>query len=652
MDLKPRAGRVLRVRGSLAVVLGFTLFLTFLSYSLLQGNVNIGRLLLNDEERQESVLEVVDSYLVWSPKCQIPNVHPFHESIRNYIKRGQPIVCSTKPPLTFTEWSSEDRYVLRFNGSAASHYGAHNHNLSCCYSAVMRVNGPTGNDYNNSADNYYHVGECSSFEDEVTLKPQEEFVLVKCFDLTQKGKKKEVYTNGHVVVPVKPIAKSKQETVASDGRRRPSVLLLGFDSMSRLNLLRTMPQTVRHLRERGWLELLGYNKVGENTLPNLAAILTGHSNEQLRKTCWPSSSKKFDNCTFIWKEFSQLGYVTVYAEDEPTSSTFNYHKTGFVEPPTDYYLRPFLLAAQNRMSVKKRDYMAICLGPTPTSEYLLRYVTDIVSVFKSALYFMLTWINNFSHSSSSTPTVMDDRVLQFFHELEDTGTLNSSLVVFLSDHGMRWGDIRKTSVGWLEERLPFIYIWVPEWFKEEHPEWYKNLEINKHRLSSPFDLHMTLRNLLEGSDNVTGCPGCPKCRSLFSELPADRSCEDAGITPNWCTCDKYRSMSTDDKTVRDVALFVLAEINSRVKKALNGSSVCAELAFNHVINMKRKIQVGPYDDYVVEFDTTPGGAVFEATVGRSNNVFQLKGSVSRINTYANQTECVEDAELKLYCHCN
>ena len=127
--------------------------------------------------------------------------------------------------------------------------------------------------------------------------------------------------------------------------KRLSVLLLGFDSVSRLNLRRTMPKTVNYLPYSGWLEMSGYNKVADNTLPNLAAVLTGLSMDQLKNRCWASRYSNFDNCPFIWQEYSEFGYVTAYAEDDPRGSTFNYHKTGFVIPPTDYYIRPFLLAS-------------------------------------------------------------------------------------------------------------------------------------------------------------------------------------------------------------------------------------------------------------------------------------------------------------------
>jgi len=59
---------------------------------------------------------------------------------------------------------------------------------------------------------------------------------------------------------------SKQTSVNASGDgesfgKRPSVLLWGIDSMSRMNFQRTMPLMFKYLREENWYELQGYNKV-------------------------------------------------------------------------------------------------------------------------------------------------------------------------------------------------------------------------------------------------------------------------------------------------------------------------------------------------------------------------------------------------------
>lgn len=124
-----------------------------------------------------------------------------------------------------------------------------------------------------------------------------------------------------------------------------NVLVLGIDAVSRLNMERELPllQSVLTDPPLNAMPLLGYNKVGDNTFPNLVPLLTGMAEEQLAKACpWPSVKHKLDSCPFVWKLFAKRGYRTAYGEDCTWMSSFNYAKTGFVDSPADYYARPFL----------------------------------------------------------------------------------------------------------------------------------------------------------------------------------------------------------------------------------------------------------------------------------------------------------------------
>ena len=500
MVVKPLGCQGRKVFRGLAIVLLVSLIALYL-FPLLKDTAILDRLFYpptTDEDDFASTFENV-SDLVLSPKCQIPDLDPYDKSIRKFVTLGEPIVCSTQSPLTYVTMVSESerKYLLKINNTAIADYEVEPENVGCCYSVINRVNVPAGNKHDRNADNHYSVSECSDFKTQVALNSEEEFILVRCFQATGSGENKEVYKNTHAVVPIRPDVELKLNKFISERtsmeEKRLSVLVLGFDSVSRLNLLRTMPKTVKYLRRNGWLEMFGYNKVGDNTFPNLAAVLTGLNLEQLKKQCWASRDKNFDDCPFIWREYSKLGYVTAYAEDEPSVSTFNYQKSGFVTPPTDYYIRPLLLASEDKLPVKKRYYFKVCLGPTPTSEHIFQYTIDFATVFKNTTSFMMSWINNFSNSTNAIPEPMDERAVMFFHQLEETGAFNTTFVIFLSDHGMRFGDIRKTSIGWYEERLPFIYVWVPEWFRTKHPDVYNALKTNRKRLTSPFDLHLTLR---------------------------------------------------------------------------------------------------------------------------------------------------------------
>jgi len=165
-----------------------------------------------------------------------------------------------------------------------------------------------------------------------------------------------VYENVHAILNPEKVRERIDHNGSQPGNfsRKLSVLVLGIDSVSRLNFYRAMPKTERYLRETGWIGLKGYNKIGDNTFPNLMAILTGQTPQQAYSRCKPTVAYKLDNCPFLWHNFRNAGYVTAYGEDETILNTFNYLKVGFVEPPTDYYLRPYMLASEKLLKIKKR----------------------------------------------------------------------------------------------------------------------------------------------------------------------------------------------------------------------------------------------------------------------------------------------------------
>ncbi|KAL1451470.1 hypothetical protein WDU94_005846 [Cyamophila willieti] len=375
-----------------------------------------------------------------------------------------------------------------------------------------------------------------------------------------------------------------------------SLLIIGIDSISRLNMIRTMPKTRKFLAEKEWFELEGYNKVGENTFPNLIPLLTGRSAEELFELCFPDYSKSyFDPCPFIWRDLNRKGYITSYAEDIYDVSTFNYHKKGFREPPTDYYLRPLFAAGETKFKTSNMDtFKNWCVGSNSESEVILSYTREFISHFSSYSYFKFIWMNAFSHNDLNSPSRMDDKIAAFLASLNYTA-LENTAIVFLSDHGMRFGEIRQTYSGWFEERLPFIFFYLPEWYQKKYPRKISNLRTNKNRLTNPYDVYHTLNDLTRLTNRST----CGNCRSLLEPISENRSCSDIGISQHWCTCTEMINLSKDDSRGTAVANFVIESLHSMFEK--HKTSVlpnyhCANLTLHNVHSLQtNKLQTDNTD---------------------------------------------------------
>lgn len=289
-----------------------------------------------------------------------------------------------------------------------------------------------------------------------------------------------------------------KEAHAGQRHDKLSVLIMGTDSVSRANMRRNMPRTFRLLRDGlGALDFRAFNKVADNTTPNMAASLMGLTQEELRRACQPASTV-FDACPLIWRNFSDAGYVTAYAEDVPSVGIFHHGRFGFLREPTDYYNRPSMLASDRyiRHSAGQGVEAALCQGGATSISVVYDYSLSVARTFRDLPYFGLYWSTGLTHTVVQWASAADEPTVDFLQKLNASGALDHTAVFLLSDHGIRFGEIRATYAGLLEERLPFLFALFPPWFRDRHPRAWRSLEANTGRLVSNFDLHVTLRDIL------------------------------------------------------------------------------------------------------------------------------------------------------------
>ncbi|KAG5678026.1 hypothetical protein PVAND_007734 [Polypedilum vanderplanki] len=613
--------------------------------------------------------KVPPGYLVYSPQCKMLSLDPLSSDVMRLFSKEEFEPCSKKNPLTSIEQNFEkDTAKLIYHRGLKSKYLSSDQNqIDCCFQEITRGGS------NTTADDKYNLSKCVYFDQSIELAPSIEFILIQCKGYHSKDKDKKkaktIYYNAHAIVRRKlQMQKIFDNFNTLYPNERPlSVLMLGIDSVSRLNLIRAMPNTAQHLYDTGWFELKGYNKIDDNTFPNLMAILVGFNQTYAYDQCNPKAVGTLDKCPFVWKSFENAGYVTGYAEDEAKIGTFNYHKYGFLSQPSTHYFRPFALAAEKYLKIKYKSSLKFCLGFQNYADFIYQYALDFATAYKNDPFFGLFWTNTFSHNELSDPSSMDEKIKLYIEELDNRGILKTSAVIFFSDHGLRFGPVRQLLTGWLEERLPFIFIWLPQWFKDKYPDIVQNLKINRNRLSNPYDLHMTLKHILELSGRVDPQPpalSCTECQSIFKELPWNRSCSEAQIEQHWCTCTAYSSIDKKDNLVKQAVKYVINYINIELEKNArmpnSTKPLCAKLKLKSIISSKKSSQSEEVEtkdflvSYLLIFDVSPSNAKFESTVTYNikKDKFEVTGSISRLNEYSTQSACVNTDYLKKYCYCS
>jgi len=199
-------------------------------------------------------------FLVYSNSCRIMEVDPYKNEVMRHFKRVKYKACQKLPPLTQVKFQEKtQKYLLSIDGAAFSRYRVGSQ-LHCCYMEVQRVD-----------EMKVKYTKCQSFKGSTELPNSAEGIIVKC-----DSGGHQIYINGHATIPVKEAVQQRLQKASEDDLKRqeidksnprpPSVLMLGIDSISRVNLIRAMPKTAQYLYDNDWFELAGYNKVGQNTL--------------------------------------------------------------------------------------------------------------------------------------------------------------------------------------------------------------------------------------------------------------------------------------------------------------------------------------------------------------------------------------------------
>lgn len=489
--------------------------------------------------------EINKNWLVSSPKCHVPNLNFWDKSIKGFVSYKKALNCSEHlniPPYgSETPIGKSMSYVqdnkLYFTEEAI--LKGYLEDGNCCYREIRRAD-------NNDKD-LIHDETCLKIAENGMIIPFE-IIHLECFmneidNTTAKttttttttpahttasstetetdpalkifGSRK--YSNVHAFIVPKPeevevLSKAMKKNLDRD--QYYNVILIGMDTISRLNAHRQLNETMKVLKDDFQaIEFYGYNKVGENTFPNLIPFLTGLTPAQLVETkCWlatnytdegESADEYLNDCKYLWNFFQEFGYMTYFSEDWPQASTFNYLKPGFKQEPTAYYGRPISLARRDYI-VDKPNLMDcdLCVRDKPIVSLDLDFLKNYLNFYQNNPHFAFQWMNCPPHNDLNGASSVDEILANFFRDIHKITYLERSFVIFFSDHGWRWNDFIGTRIGHYEASLPLMTISPPKKFIEQHPDLYEHLKSHKQTLFTPFDMFKTvidIRNLAKKS---------------------------------------------------------------------------------------------------------------------------------------------------------
>ena len=426
--------------------------------------------------------------------CHLPQIDPWDDSIKSYIYKAPPLNCSTVPVQFYIEQNDDQWGSLILKGQNLDR-------VQCRFCPVTRID-----DFQIVFNQNWQEIKAFPFTD---WPDEVDFIQISC--QAKDGKEfTDIFSN----------IKRTSDADAELGKKW-NIVMLGIDSMSRLNAIRQIPETLKKLHEHGGIILKGHNKVGENTFPNVVGMLTGERTEVDQGQPYPgalehdgSTGRSYDNYPFIWKKFAQSGYKTMYAEDMPSIGTFQWQRAGFKQQPTDHYGRtmwvamekmkplealfdPLLLILENR-KIHLTKHNSLCFNQRP--KFVMQWNYAVKQMIKAhsgrVPFFIFSWLVELGHDHANDFQLADSELVRILDWYFENNFNKRTFFFLISDHGSRVDSIRNTLTGRIEDRLPFFSVIVPDEFKQEYPQFFKNLQVNSNRLTTHFDIYHTLQHIL------------------------------------------------------------------------------------------------------------------------------------------------------------
>lgn len=308
----------------------------------------------------------------------------------------------------------------------------------------------------------------------------------------------------------------------------------------------------------------------------------------------------------IWSEFKKRGYVTAYGADH-LPDTFRTNNE-FQLSPTDHYTRPLLLLDE------VEEGNLVCIHKKPAAHHVLSYAEQFVRAYKDEKLFGFFWMISYSHNPNHIPTLLQNYLIQLFNNLKDIGLMNSTIIFFLSDHGVSFGKLKLPVASHYDDKLPMLFMWIPYSFRKRFKTKYKNLQVNQERLTTHCDVYSTMRNILKLSDRTVKMSPpevCPKCSSLFRKISINRNCEDINVSEKWCSCHVLNPVHSIDDATKVVPKVLMSKVSKKTKH-----SVLENVLRHHWYRNSNDEKNLTY--YVIAVQVAPGERQYEATIYKTN----------------------------------
>uniref|UniRef100_A0A8R1DJM0 Uncharacterized protein n=1 Tax=Caenorhabditis japonica TaxID=281687 RepID=A0A8R1DJM0_CAEJA len=288
---------------------------------------------------------------------------------------------------------------------------------------------------------------------------------------------------------------------------------------------------------------------------------------------------------------------------------------------------------------------------------LLDYMGQFTDAYPDQKKFGWVWAIVLGHNSENGFPHAD----KDFHKylIDHRKQLDNSFVFILGDHGLRFGNVRKTFVGALDVNNPMTAVSIPKELRKT-TGMLDILKENAKKIQSHYDTRATMLDIMkyQSAKNFTETepyqiPG-EKGHSYIRKQPdVPRNCRNLPVPLEYCICQFNKtSVSNETETARNIGLAITDNVNGQISEG-NFTNKCIKMEFEKTLELlqyQHKFKGATLYEVSVKMQE-PSNAEFKGNVKILDGKILVLGMVERSNKYGKTADCIKSEYHRPYCYC-
>lgn len=325
------------------------------------------------------------------------------------------------------------------------------------------------------------------------------------------------------------------------------IFFFTLDSVSRRHFFRKIPKVVSYLNflnqnsSYSVFDFNLHNTLGGDSAENHVPMLGGNLN--YAKETKGNQNKDFLGEKAMWNMFRSKGFISQLLFE---SCDTNFNEALGRNPKADYVVGPFNCAVERftSMSFVLKSHSQRCIGGHQSHFYVMNYTLAVLDMNPDVNHFIYLHIDTAHEGTGQHAATLNEDLYEYLKGFLEKYH-NYEIFMFLqADHGMRYGPWYTEVEGYMEQKLPALFVIASKSLLLQYPNSYNALAVNSQRLISKMDLRETALHLANFTEEKK------YSINLLTKIAAKaRTCDDLEISPWSCSCLAMREINNPDSNL-------------------------------------------------------------------------------------------------------